>query len=187
MIRRLLTGLVLLGFTALAHAALDLDQLMAELARNPGGQAKFVEKRHLALLDKPVIATGEMRYSPPDRLEKRTLTPQVETMVLDKDTLSLERDRRRMTIRLSARPEVAAFVDSIRSTLAGDRAALERNYKLSLTGSLEAWVLVLVPNDERITSLLKRITVKGVRQQVLGIDYLQTDGDRTEMTIEPTP
>ena len=79
MIRRLLTGLVLLGFTALAHAALDLDQLMAELARNPGGQAKFVEKRHLALLDKPVIATGEMRYTPPDRLEKRTLTPQVET------------------------------------------------------------------------------------------------------------
>ena len=107
--------------------------------------------------------------------------------MLDKDTLSVERDRRRMTIRLSARPEVAAFVDSIRSTLAGDRAALERNYKLSLTGSLEAWVLVLVPNDERITSLLKSITVKGVRQQVLGIDYLQADGDRTEMTIEPTP
>jgi hypothetical protein len=46
---------------------------------------------------------------------------------------------------------------------------------------------VLVPNDERITSLLKSITVKGVRQQVLGIDYLQADGDRTEMTIEPTP
>lgn len=187
MIRRLLTGLVLLGFTALAHAALDLDQLMSELARNPGGPAKFVEKRHLALLDKPVIATGELRYSPPDRLEKRTLTPQAETMVLDKDTLSVERDRRRMTIRLSARPEVAAFVDSIRSTLAGDRAALERHYKLALSGSLESWVLVLVPNDERITSLLRSITVKGVRQQVLGIDYLQADGDRTEMTIEPTP
>lgn len=187
MIRRLLTGLVLLGFTTLAHAALDLDQLMSELARNPGGPAKFVEKRHLALLDKPVIATGELRYSPPDRLEKRTLTPQAETMVLDKDTLSVERDRRRMTIRLSARPEVAAFVDSIRSTLAGDRAALERHYKLALSGSLESWVLVLVPNDERITSLLRSITVKGVRQQVLGIDYLQADGDRTEMTIEPTP
>lgn len=187
MIRRFLTGLLLLAFTALAHAALDLDQLMAELARNPGGQAKFIEKRHLALLDKPVVATGELRYTPPDRLEKRTLTPQAETMVLEKDTLSVERDRRRMTIRLSARPEVAAFVDSIRSTLAGDRAALERHYKLSLSGSLEAWVLVLVPNDERITSLLKRITVKGVRQQVLGIDYLQADGDRTEMTIEPTP
>jgi outer membrane lipoprotein-sorting protein len=185
MIRRLLTGLMLLGFTALAQAALNLDQLMTELARNPGGRATFVEKRHLALLDKPVIATGDMRYTPPDRLEKRTLTPQVETMVLEKDTLSLERDRRRMTIRLSSRPEVAAFVDSIRSTLAGDRAALERSYRLSLTGSLDAWVLTLVPNDARIADMLKRITVSGVRQQVLGIEYLQADGDRTEMTIEP--
>lgn len=185
MIRRLLTGFMLLGFTALSHAAFNLDQLMTELARNPGGRATFVEKRHLALLDKPVIATGEMRYTPPDRLEKRTLTPQVETMVLEKDTLSVERDRRRMTIRLSARPEVAAFVDSIRSTLAGDRAALERSYRLALTGTLDAWVLTLVPNDARVADMLKSITVSGVRQQVLGIQYLQADGDRTEMTIEP--
>jgi hypothetical protein len=185
MIRTFLTGFALLGCSALAHAALDLDQLMAELARNPGGQARFVEKRHLALLDKPVVATGEMRYTPPDRLEKRTLTPQVETMLLDKDTLSVERDRRRMTIRLSSRPEVAAFVDSIRSTLAGDRVALERSYRLSLSGSLDNWVLTLAPRDARITELLRSITVKGVRQQVLGIDYLQADGDRTEMTIEP--
>lgn len=186
MFRRLLTGLVLFGFTALAHAAFDIDQLMAELARNPGGPAKFVEKRHLALLDKPVIATGEMNYTPPDRLEKRTLTPKAETMILDKDTLSLERDRRKMSIRLSARPEVAAFVDSIRSTLAGDRAALERSYQLTLSGDLDAWVLTLVPTDARIAEMLKRITVSGVRQQVLGIEYLQADGDRTEMRIEPT-
>lgn len=187
MLRKLLTGLLLCSAATLAQAALSIDQLMAELARNPGGQAKFVEKRHLKLLDKPVIATGEMRYSPPDRLEKRTFTPQAETMVLEKDTLSLERERRRMSIRLSSRPEVAAFVDSIRSTLAGDRAALERSYQLQLTGSLDNWVLTLVPSDSRIAEMLQRITVSGVRQQVLGIEYLQADGDRTEMSIEPVP
>jgi HPt (histidine-containing phosphotransfer) domain-containing protein len=105
-------------------------------------------------------------------------------MVLDKDTLSLERDRRRMTLQLSQRPEVAAFVESIRSTLQGNRASLERNYKLALSGSLDAWVLTLVPNDSRMATLLQRITLSGVREQVLGIEYLQVDGDRTEMTIE---
>jgi outer membrane lipoprotein-sorting protein len=187
MIRRLLTGLALLGFTALAHAAFNIDQLMAELARNPGGQAKFVEKRHLALLDRPVVATGELIYNAPDRLEKRTDKPKPETMVLYKDTLSLERDRRKVQIQLSQRPEVAAFVESIRSTLQGNRASLERNYKLQLTGTVDAWVLTLVPIDERITQLLRRITLSGARHQVLGIDYLQADGDRTEMTIEPVP
>ncbi len=185
MIRRLFTGLLLMGATALAHAAFDIDQLMTELARNPGGQATFIEKRHLALLDKPVIATGEMTYTAPDRLEKRTLTPKPETMVLDKDTLSLERDRRKMSIQLGQRPEVAAFVESIRSTLAGNRASLERSYQLALSGNLDAWVLTLVPSDARIAKLLQRITLTGVREQVLGIEYLQTDGDRTDMSIEP--
>lgn len=185
MFRRLLTGLVLFGFTALAHAAFDIDQLMTELARNPGGQAKFVEKRHLALLDKPVVATGEMTYTAPDRLEKRTLTPKAETMVLDKDTLSLERDRRKMSIQLGQRPEVAAFVESIRSTLQGNRASLERSYTLQLSGTVDAWSLTLVPSDQRIAKLLQRITLSGVREQVLGIEYLQADGDRTEMSIEP--
>lgn len=185
MFRRLLTGLVLFGFTALAHAAFNIDQLMTELARNPGGQAKFVEKRHLALLDKPVIATGEMTYTAPDRLEKRTLTPKAETMVLDKETLSLERDRRKMSIQLSQRPEVAAFVESIRSTLQGNRTSLERNYTLLLAGHRDAWVLTLVPTEQRIATLLQRITLSGVREQVLVIEYLQADGDRTEMTIEP--
>ena len=186
MIRRLLLGLVLCGFTALAQAAaFDIDQLMTVLASNPGGQAKFVERRHLALLDKPVIATGEMSYTAPDRLEKRTLTPKPETLVLDKDTLSMERDQRKMSMRLGQRPELAAFVESIRSTLSGNRATLERSYQLTLSGDINAWVLTLVPSDARIAKLLQRITLSGVREQVLGIEYLQADGDRTEMTIEP--
>ena len=184
-LRQFITGLLLCGASTLAHAGFDIDQLMAELARNRGGEATFVEKRYLALLDKPVIATGEMRYTAPDRLEKRTLTPKAETMVLDKDTLSLERDRRKMQIQLSQRPEVAAFVESIRSTLQGNRASLERNYTLLLAGHKDAWVLTLVPTEQRIASLLQRITLSGVREQVLVIEYLQADGDRTEMTIEP--
>ena len=42
MIRRLFTGLVLLGCTALAHAAFDIDQLMTDLATQKGGRARFV-------------------------------------------------------------------------------------------------------------------------------------------------
>ncbi len=54
-----------------------------------------------------------------------------------------------------------------------------------LAGHRDAWVLTLVPTEQRIASLLQRITLSGAREQVLGIEYLQADGDRTEMTIEP--
>jgi hypothetical protein len=71
-------------------------------------------------------------------------------MVLDKDTLSLERDKRKFTIHLASRPEAQAFVESIRSTLAGNRKALEQDYALALEGESQRWVLTLVPKDEAI-------------------------------------
>ncbi|MBL8387097.1 MAG: outer membrane lipoprotein carrier protein LolA [Hydrogenophaga sp.] len=185
MMRLMAMVLAGLGFMGAAHAAYDIDQLMSDLATQKGGKARFVEKRHVAMLDKPVQASGEMLFTPPDRLEKRTLLPKPETMVLDKDTLSLERDKRKFTISLANRPEAQAFVESIRSTLSGNRKALEQDYSLKLEGEAQRWVLTLVPSDPTIAGLLKRITVSGSRNQVRHIEYLQADGDRSEISIEP--
>ena len=104
---------------------------------------------------------------------------------MDKDMLSLERDKRKFTINLANRPEAQAFVESIRSTLAGNRKVLEQDYALKLEGEAARWVLTLVPSAPSISSLLKRITVSGSKSQVHRIEYLQVDGDRSEITIEP--
>ncbi|MEO7937545.1 MAG: LolA-related protein [Burkholderiaceae bacterium] len=180
-----LLAFVLLVVCGGAQAAYNLDQLMGDLARQPGGRANFVEKRFLALLDKPVLASGVMVYSPPDRLEKRTLLPKPETMVLDKDTLTIERDKRRLSINLSSRPEAQAFVDSMRSTLSGNRVALEQHYSLRVQGDSAQWTLTLVPTEPSLQALLQRITVSGSKGQVRLIEYLQADGDRSELAIEP--
>ena len=187
MIRRGILGLALLvaAASACAQAAFTLDQLMAELAQHKGGRARFVEKRYLSVLDKPVVASGEMTYTPPDRLEKRTLLPKPETLVLDRDNLTMERDKRKLSINLNSRPEAQAFVESIRSTLSGNRASLERSYSLQLKGSSSQWVMTLVPVEPAIQLLLQRITVSGTRGQVRTIEYLQPDGDRTELAIDP--
>lgn len=185
MMQRWCVAVLLFGCSVGAQAALGIDQLMAELAQHKGGQARFVEKRYIALLDKPVLASGEMTYTPPDRLEKRTLLPKAETIVLDKDVLSLERDKRKLSISLGSRPEAQAFVESIRSTLSGNRKALEQHYVLQVQGERNQWTLVLVPSEPGIAALLQRITVSGSGSQVRSIEYLQTDGDRSELAIEP--
>ncbi len=185
MIRRAWITISLLALATVAQAGYSIDQLMAELAQHKGGRARFVEKRYLTLLDRPVQASGEMVYSPPDRLEKRTLLPKVETLVLDKDKLSVERDQRRLTINLASRPEALAFVDSIRSTLSGDRKALEKRYALQLQGDSGRWTLILVPSEPGITALLQRITVTGSNGQLRHIEYLLADGDRSELALEP--
>jgi len=185
MIKRLLGTLLLLAIALPASAAFDVGQLMQALASHKGGKARFVEKKFISLLDKPVVATGEMTYTAPDRLEKRTLTPKVETLLLDKDILSIERDKQKLSINLANQPEALAFVDSIRGTLSGNRAALEKNYALHLSGNLDKWVLTLLPSDQKIASLVLRITVSGSKNQVRSIEYLQTDGDRSLLSIEP--
>jgi len=183
-LRLAVLGLGLGLVASMAHAAYSLDQLMADLAQNKGGRARFVEKRFVALLDKPVVASGEMLYTPPDRLEKRTLLPKPESMVLDKDKLIMERDKRRMSINVSSRPEAQAFVESIRSTLSGNRQALEAHYRLEIQGERTGWTLTLLPTEPEIAALLQRVTVSGSQKQVQRIEYLQVDGDRSELTIE---
>ena len=184
-LRRLAVLLCLTLATAPALAAWDVAQLMAELAKNPGGRALFTEKKYIALLDKPVTSSGEMRYVAPDFLEKRTLQPRPELLLLDKDAITLERGKQKITLRLTEQPEILAFVDSIRGTLSGNRQALERNYALYLSGSREAWSLTLSPSNARIAELVTRITLGGSRQQVRSVEYLQADGDRSVMSIDP--
>jgi outer membrane lipoprotein-sorting protein len=185
MIKRLFACLLLAGCTLPALAAFDVGQLMDDLARHKGGKARFVEKKYISLLDKPVVSTGEMTYAAPDRLEKRTLTPKPELLLLDKEMLSIERDKQKLTINLSSQPEALAFIDSIRGTLTGNRAALEKNYLLHLAGTADKWVLTLLPSEQKIAALVQRITISGSRSQIRSIEYLQADGDRAVMSIEP--
>lgn len=168
-----------------AAAAWDLPQLMELLAANGGGRVRFTETRHLAMLDAPLVATGELVYVPPARLERHTETPVRETMVLDGDTLNLSREGRTHSLKLRDYPEAAALIESIRATLAGDRKTLERTYALGLSGNPGQWALDLLPSDPAVAKVVLRIRVTGSRGLVRGVEIQQADGDRSVMRIEP--
>ena len=61
---------LLLACSLPALAAYDIGQLMNDLARNKGGRAKFVEKKFLAVLDKPLVATVEPSQTHPAWLKR---------------------------------------------------------------------------------------------------------------------
>jgi len=180
----LATGLALFTFSLSAFAAWDLQQLMDSLAQNKSGRATFVETKHIAVLDRPVQSSGELVFVAPDRLEKRTLKPKPESMIVNGDALTLERGSQKRQMQLQAYPEVAAFIDSIRGTLAGDRKALERSYQLSLDGSADGWTLQLLPRDEKMKAVVQRIRIAGVRDQVKSIEITQADGDSSLMVVK---
>jgi outer membrane lipoprotein-sorting protein len=169
----------------LAQAApLSIAELMAGLAKHPQGAATFTETKTISILEQPIESSGELLFIAPARLEKRTLKPKPETMVLDGDTLTLERGRRKHVLQLKDYPEVAGMIESIRATLAGDRKALEQVYHLALDGGHERWTLVLTPLDPKVSAVIARIRMEGGRNVVRSVEILQADGDRSLMTIE---
>ncbi len=173
--------------TSHAEGHWDLDALMQSLAATQSGHASFVEIKSIAILDKPVESSGELFYTAPDRLEKRTLKPKPEIMLLDKDKLIVEQRGKKRTLALQNYPEVAAFIDSIRATLAGDRKALERTYTLDFAGEEKNWNLTLLPIEDKLQKIVAKISIAGSENVVQTIDILQADGDSSRMTITPLP
>ena len=166
-----------------AAADWNVAGLMQGLAQQRGGKVTFSEKKYIALLDRPVESSGELVYQPPARLEKRTLKPSAELLVLDRDVLVVERGKQKYTLQLQQYPEITAIVDSIRSTLAGDLGALERKYRVELEGDQKHWTLTLLPSDARIAAIVQRIRISGTRDELRQIEMLQADGDRSVMQI----
>ena len=62
--KHLFVWLLFAGLALPALAAFDVGQLMGELAKHKGGKAKFVEKKYISVLDKPVISSGETPAAP---------------------------------------------------------------------------------------------------------------------------
>ena len=175
----------LLLSSQISHAATwDIDQLMHSLAQTRSAHTRFVEKKSIAILELPIESSGELFYSAPDRLEKRTIKPKPENMLVEGDSLRIERGRQKYRLQLQDYPELAAFIDSIRGTLAGDRKALERSYQLSLEGGATNWTLQLVPNNTRMQQVITRIRIAGVHDEVRSIEITQADGDSSQMRIE---
>jgi hypothetical protein len=148
---------------------------------------EFVEQQFLAILDHPLESSGELRYDAPDRLEKRTLAPRTETLVLSGGILTIDRGKSHHVVDLHSYPQAQPFVESVRATLAGDRGALENLFTLDMNGSLARWTLTLVPKDPKVKRSVAQVRIDGTQDQLLKVEIRQSDGDRSLMTLRPAP
>lgn len=166
-------------------AGWDLERLMHELAQVKSAKARFVERKHLGVLNAPLESSGTLVYVAPRRLEKNTLAPRPERLVLEGEELTIEgneRNRRR-TLSLQDYPVVRAFVESIRSTLAGDLQTLTRHYRVALDGGERRWRLTLEPSEPGMREVVREIRISGAMSSISVIEIIETNGDRSVMTV----
>lgn len=176
---------LLLCAVAPAARADDLDRLMQLLAARGHGHVSYTQVQHLALLERPLESRGELFYDAPDRLEKRELAPRSETLILEHGVLTAIRGHRTHTLELGAYPQIAPLIESLRATLAGDRAALQRSFRVQFNGDLSHWSLELEPLDAAAARTVQQVRISGERDTLHTVEILQPDGDRSDLTLGP--
>lgn len=163
----------------------SLAELMHGLAQVKKSKATFVEHKHLSMLTTPLKSSGTLEYTSPGRLEKHTLLPKPESLILDQDKLVVQNGDAggKRTLSLQEYPSIWAFVESIRSTLAGNIETLNRFYHVALKGDAKQWQLILQPVDSKTKSLVSEILIKGSFDQLETIEIREAGGDYSVMSI----
>lgn len=158
---------------------------MQGLAAVKSSKARFVERKHMAILDAPLESSGTLVYIAPARLEKHTLAPHAESLVLDGENISITTGEPGQRRRLSLQdyPLVRAFVESIRSTLAGDLPTLSRYYQVDFEGNERKWRLTLRPIEPEMQQVVKEIRISGESRSISTIETIESNGDRAVMTV----
>jgi Outer membrane lipoprotein carrier protein LolA-like len=162
-----------------------LDGLMALLAQRQHGVAAFEQDQYLSVLTRPAHSSGTLTYDAPDHLEEHTLQPREQSAVLDHGVLTVQIGTRQRRLALRDYPQLAPLLESIRATLAGDRAALEQWFALDLQGDLDHWQLSLRPLDAKLAASVAQVRLRGERAAVLEVEVQQSDGDHSLMRITP--
>jgi hypothetical protein len=185
-----LSCVLAIGGSPLASSAAEspdesavFGELLKLLAERRHEHVTFTEVQQLAILDAPLHSSGELLYDAPERLEKLTLEPRREDLVLERGMLSVERDHHRRSVALRDFPQAVPFVESLRATLAGDRAALARYFTLQFSGTLGRWTLELTPSDSRLKRSVQHIVITGETDRIRTVQIRQSDGDTSTLTI----
>ena len=174
-----------LAFCAAPAWAFDLPELMGLLARQKSGEARFTEQRFVHGLEGPLDASGTLSFDAPDKLVRRTLSPRIETMAVEGNTLTLSRGGRTRTLALDSMPELLGLVEAMRGTLSGDGTTLQRYFRSAVSGSAANWTLDLLPADSRLAAQVRSIRISGRASEVTGLEMEFVGGDRSVMSITP--
>jgi outer membrane lipoprotein-sorting protein len=170
--------------TARSEQDWKLPQLMASLQQVQAAKASFVERKFMRILREPLQSSGQLVYVRPDKLQKDTILPKPERLTVEGGQLTIEQqgDKTRQ-LALQDFPQIWAFVESIRATLAGDLPTLTHFYDVSLQGRRENWTLQLVPKDSKTRALVSIIRISGDNETIRNVKTEEADGDFTSMTI----
>ena len=189
-----------LGAT-LAHAAPAADQPPANLLAGAPAKAaaidgvlanfkldrlrcKFSEEKRIALLAKPLRATGTIYFARDRGVARLSETPKRDQLVVTSSVVRIRKGTRTEEIPLDKSKDLKAFALIIPTLLRGDRAGLQQAFEITLHGSdKDWWALTFVPKSASLAKLLKKVVVVGKKSEPYSLQVIEQSGDVTNTRL----
>jgi len=158
--------------------AVDADWILSKLARPAPMRTDFVELRGSALLKAPLRLTGEYRRPDADTLVREVRAPYAETTTIRAGEVAIARGNKApRRFSLARAPELQGLQASFGALLAGDRALLERHYRIAASGTRVQWTMTLAPKDRTLAAKLREVVLRGRGAELRCIETTPVKGD----------
>ena len=145
---------------------LDASSLIQRLAKPAPATIEFKEWRFSALLEQPLVVSGELRYMAADHLERFVQQPYREKTIIRGESVRVERHGEKLrTFALKRAPELKGLLSAFGALLTGDSSALEKDFEISALGDSQRWELTLIPRDARARQHIAQLIVTGAANE----------------------
>ncbi|MDB5899931.1 MAG: hypothetical protein JWP41_3533 [Ramlibacter sp.] len=182
---RLAAVIALAAAAGLAHA-LTLPQLQSLLQATAIPDAQYVETRESPWLSAPVTTRGTLHVTPL-ALEKRVESPRQETWRMSGDRLEWKGPggAGARQILFTQAPALQALADVTRRAVSGDVVALERDFRIVVTGDENVWSAQLQPRTALLSRQLDTVELQGTGGRLRVLIVTERQGERTTTRILP--
>jgi len=140
---------------------LDIDALLARLARPAPSATAFREVHFSRLLAHPLVVGGRLQYLGPGSLARDVEQPYQERTEIHGDEVTVSRGGNLRHFSLERAPDLRSLLSSFSALLGGDRALLAQQFTITASGDERHWSLELSPRDARVRAHVGTIAVDG--------------------------
>jgi hypothetical protein len=173
--------------TTADRVPVDIDALLVGLSKAPGLYAHFREEKHITLLQQPLVSEGSIYFAPPARFARHTEKPIASTMIIDGNQLQFGSADNQESMNLGTNPVARLFADAFVMLLSGNRAGLEKIFKMQLAprpgGASGEWKLVLTPRVAPMDKMIKEMELRGRGLNLNELDVREASGDWTRTSF----
>jgi Outer membrane lipoprotein carrier protein LolA-like len=178
-------GLFAHPVTAAQLLQTTLARPAAELSAAKVLTGKFVQRRYLHGLDRPLISNGDFVLAREQGILWRTATPFPSEFVLSSRGMTVRDGENATHLASAERPALRTALEMFFALFALDVARLADSFELYGEGQGDRWQVGLKPRDGGLAQVFEQAVISGART-VERIELSSAGGDRTEIEFSET-